>query len=62
MRKPPGARYDPTNPFGIDEGNQRSNDFQGFNEFGMPKGGNNRTNFNPFGWPWYLIVKIQDFK
>lgn len=47
LRRPPGSRYDPVNPFGLDEDNPRAHDFQGFNEFGAPRGG--RTNFNPFG-------------
>lgn len=49
--RPPGARYDPIDPF---EGpiNDRNNpDFAGFDQWGQPKGGRGRNNggFGGFG-------------
>lgn len=54
MRIPPGARYDPVDPFDsplIDKNQPR--DFFGFDEFGRPLkapfGNKSRNNPNPFG-------------
>ncbi len=51
MRRPPGAQYDPVDPFG-NEGfgdDPGSKDFSGFNNWGQPRGGGNgRNNFPGF--------------
>jgi hypothetical protein len=36
LRIPPGARYDPTNPFDVRGLNPDRNEFYGFDEFGRP--------------------------
>ena len=50
-RKPPGARFDPIDPFGNrsfdDDDDQNNRDFSGFNNWGQPFGGNG-NNRPPF--------------
>ena len=50
-RKPPGARFDPVDPFGnssFDDDDQNNRDFSGFNQWGKPFGGGNGNNRPPF--------------
>ena len=47
-RKPPGARFDPLDPFGNDTFDDQNNrDFSGFDQWGKPFGGsgNNKPPF-----------------
>ena len=48
VRRPPGSRFDPVDPFGNDGFDGPGfRDFSGFDEWGKPFGGNN-NNRGPF--------------